>query len=366
MKRASIIILSAFLSYYTITCCIKLPSEPVAPESPPIPDLQWPRDNASVDIRDTTGLEFRWAAVAGVDSYQVRVALDTNFTRSLALDVRVKATAFKPRGRLTTTLYYWQVRAIGGNENWTPFWRVIIVKPRIEVDTTTLAFGERSVKTTEPEIKTIEVKYQKDGVGKVLVDSLVVLPADSNFSVETKIQAGDVPLSFEPGSAKYQVKVRFHPQSPGTKTARVLIKSNDLQYPRVYVNLRGTGYAPPLQITVGQTIIGDSFDFNSVSVGASTTQNFVIINDGVADLTVDSVRVSGSSYFSRASLSPELPHTLRHPYSIVQPQIHTAIKFAPLQVGAGVEGGLRVVYRYDRYNKNEKIVKKIRLTGTGI
>ena len=362
MRRTVVTISITFLCCAIINSCVKLPSEPVAPESPPIPVLQWPRDSVSVDIRDTTGLEFRWAAVAGVDSYQVRAALDTNFTRPLAVNVRVKATAFKPRGRLTTTLYYWQVRAIGGNENWTPFWRVTIVRPRIEVDTTTLAFDPRSVKTTEPGIKTIAVNYEQTGVGKVLVDSLVVLPADSNFSVETKIQAGVPPLSFEPGSAKYQVKVRFHPQSRGIKTARVLIKSNDLQYPRVYVNLKGTGFDPPLKAFVNDELVADLFKFDDVNVGALLWRDFVMLNRGTDELLVDNVQVFGNSFFSLQQLSRSLPYRMPSRYNNVEPRIEAMIKFAPLQAGVEVEGSLRIAYRY----KNENILRIIRLAGKGI
>ena len=361
MTRTVVTIIVAILCCAAITSCIKLPDEPVAPAPPIIPDLLSPADSASLDIRDTARLEFRWAAVAGVDSYHVQIARDADFTKPLAVDEKLKTTAFKPLGRLTTVAYYWHVRAIGGNENWTPARRVYIVKPRIEVIIAPLNLGERSAKTIEPTAKTIQVNYHRDGVGKLLIDSLVVLPADSNFSVETKIQAGNAPLSFEPGSATYQAKVRFHPQSPGPKTARVLVKSNDLDFPRVYVALSGTGYAPPLRVYVDDKIVADSFEFDEARVGESTLQDFVMVNSGNENLTVDSVKVFGNSSFSLDRLSKNLPRILQYPYN-VQPQLEARIKFAPLQAGTEVEGDLRIVYRY----KNEKIVRIIKLKGSGI
>jgi hypothetical protein len=352
---------AAFIKCVAVTSCIKLPEEP---ELPKIPDLLAPAHDASLDIRDRANLEFRWATVAGADSYDVQIAVDSSFAPPLQVDTTIAGTSLRPAS-LATTTYYWRVRAAIGQlpeeSVWTPARRVHLVKPEIEVSIRTLNLGERSANTTDPAEGTITIRYGAGGVGKLIIDSLAVITAEANFSVEAKIVAGDPPIALEPGGPARQVKALFHPLSAGDKNADVLIKSNDWDTRRVRVTLRGEGFEPPLGVAVSNNTVADIYNFNNVNQNSAVSKNFVMVNNGEANLTVDSVVVAGNAYFSLTSLDEELPYTLDDDYFFVQPQLRARVTFRPSARGA-VEGVLRIVYEY----KREKIVRKIKLQGNGI
>lgn len=248
MKEKVFIVLLTFMSGLGFNGCLQLPPAPEANSAPKIIEAVAPADSAFLDIRDTARLEFRWTAVADTGSYHLQIAGNKEFAAPLAVDQIIAATSLRPAS-LTTMMYFWHVRAVGNNI-WTPTRRVQLVRPRIDVDVKPLDFGSRRVSTSPVSEKTIPIKYSPDpeGTGKLLVDSLVVLAADSSsrladpsFSLQNEIKNGDASLIFERGSATFQALVRFHPQSTGPKEAVVLIKSNDWSYRRVYVKLIGNG-----------------------------------------------------------------------------------------------------------------------------
>jgi hypothetical protein len=86
------------------------------------------------------------------------------------------------------------------------------------------------------------------------------------------------------------VLVRFKPKTPGFKTAKLRIPSNDPDEAAVKVTLNGTasGAVASPEITVTPA----SVPFGSVSVGVKTIQVVTVTNDGAADLILGATGLS--------------------------------------------------------------------------
>ncbi len=97
----------------------------------------------------------------------------------------------------------------------------------------------------------------------------------------------ELPLILEPAESK-AVAARFMPSSPGNKSARVEISSNDPDDNPSIIKFRGEGRAAP-----AISVSNDTLDFGSVEVGDELDLSLTVKNLGFADLEIDKLRLTG-------------------------------------------------------------------------
>ncbi|MBI5684478.1 MAG: choice-of-anchor D domain-containing protein [Verrucomicrobia bacterium] len=226
----------------------------LASSNPATPIVVQP--NASVTITVT----YRPAA-AGADSGALQVATD---------DVKAALTSVALTGSGTA----------------------VVVAPNINVNPTSLAFGNVNVGGS----KTATTTIQNTGTASLTVSAITV--SGAAFSVSTS-----GPLTVAPG-ASAAVTVTYAPTSAGASTGALQIASNDPVKPSVAVTLSGSGAQS--QIGVSAT----SLAFGQVNVGASKTLTVRFTNSGGASGTVNSLTLNGSSAFTLNSSVPAMPLTL--------------------------------------------------------
>ncbi len=117
------------------------------------------------------------------------------------------------------------------------------------------------------------------------------LSGDGSFS----IISGGGSFMLSPGSDR-DITVQFVPASGGAKSGTLTINSNDPDESGVNVALSGTGDAQP-EIDVSPS----SKNYGDVLVGGSSSQTFVVSNDGSADLSATSTSIIGDGDFTITS-----------------------------------------------------------------
>ncbi len=95
------------------------------------------------------------------------------------------------------------------------------------------------------------------------------------------------PYSMSPG-VTIGVQISFRPTSPGAKSAKVRIISNDPDESPFDVNLSGVGVAPDIAISP------TSKNYGQVLKGSSSNQTFSVSNTGAVTLNVTSTTLTGS------------------------------------------------------------------------
>lgn len=88
------------------------------PALPQAPTLNSPPDNASDVSTDPT---FSWDPVQNVDTYQIQVATDTEFTSLAVNESDLTSASYQAAGLSPSTVYYWRIRATnaGGTGSWS-------------------------------------------------------------------------------------------------------------------------------------------------------------------------------------------------------------------------------------------------------
>ncbi|RMF92421.1 MAG: choice-of-anchor D domain-containing protein, partial [Nitrospinota bacterium] len=155
----------------------------------------------------------------------------------------------------------------------------------IDVNPLALDFGSVQVGTTQTLVTTIG----NTGNADCTVNSLT-LSGSPDFSVVT---APSTPFTVAPG-ASVDVTVEYAPSDVGADSGSLEIASDDPDEAVVSVSLTGTGFEPVPDIDVAPLAL----DFGTVTVGMSATLTTTISNAGTADLTVNSLTLSGSPDFS--------------------------------------------------------------------
>jgi hypothetical protein len=154
------------------------------------------------------------------------------------------------------------------------------VQPQISVVPSSVAFGNATVGTSDPQTMTIRntgtanlslTQATLSGQGFVL----------SGLSLPLTVAAG--------GSAPFTLS--FTPTSASNFSASLSLTSNAPGSP-LTVALTGTGLAPTLQLSVSPS----SLSFGSETVGTSGSQTIAISNSGNSSVSVSQIAVSGAAY----------------------------------------------------------------------
>ncbi len=126
--------------------------------------------------------------------------------------------------------------------------------------------------------------------------------AASQFS----IASGAAPFTLGQGESR-TVTVQFSPTSEGAKGATLQFASNDPDENPAEVVLAGTGVPTPVpDIAVGPT----SYDFGAQMLGSTSSQTFVVTNEGTADLVVNATTLTGPDAGQFSIVSGGAPFTL--------------------------------------------------------
>jgi Abnormal spindle-like microcephaly-assoc'd, ASPM-SPD-2-Hydin len=127
------------------------------------------------------------------------------------------------------------------------------------------------------------------------VTSLAITGADaSDFQV---VAPPSLPATIAPGS-HLDLTVRFNPSDAGLRTATLTIGSDDPDFPFVTVSLQGTGLLPGIT-TPDSTVIFGPTVYDPVCAGlCGKVFNEPYVNNGQAELIVDSITFGGSPAFS--------------------------------------------------------------------
>ncbi|MBL8913878.1 MAG: choice-of-anchor D domain-containing protein [Archangium sp.] len=152
--------------------------------------------------------------------------------------------------------------------------------PQLQVTPTSLAFGSVNVNTTASRTITIE------NVGELQLDLSQYQVTGANAAEFTMVGG---PASLPPGF-NGTLQVDFTPTASGSRVAQLSITSNTLGTNPVVIPFAGSGVAPQASINP------PTFDFGSLSVGASVMQTFVLQNTGTAPLVVAQIGAMGVGY----------------------------------------------------------------------
>jgi len=91
----------------------------------------------------------------------------------------------------------------------------------------------------------------------------------------------------------HYLTVTFKPDQAGLVNGNLLIISNDPVLDTLKVNLTGVGREPhPAKIY----LTGSQFDFGTIGVGKSETQNILVSNRGEAPLTIEKVESTDQQF----------------------------------------------------------------------
>lgn len=150
-----------------------------------------------------------------------------------------------------------------------------------------------------------------DGTGTLSVSTTTLTGTHAG---EFSIQSGGGTSSIIPGGT-HDVIVRFSPASSGSKNASLQISSNDPDENPFTISLIGTGVEIPVPSI---NVSPDSHNYGDVYVDSIITRTFVVKNNGVAELSVTLVSITGenSEEFSiigggsSFSLAPEATHNI--------------------------------------------------------
>ncbi len=230
------------------------------------------------------------------------------------------------------------------------------------------AISNGNFTVTEPPKPILTVSSGQLDFGTVLTNSSSQLDLTITNAGDTTLIVSDVALAgpnqndfaitglshpFELAPGIQQVlHVQFSPPDPGSRRAVMRITSNDPEHPLVEVALIGEAETPPKpKISLSPT----SLDFGTVGVGNLAFSQFVILNDGEAELVVSSLRLTGpdASQFAVNDIGDTL--------SIAPTDSQTLfVRFSPSQVGDG-EADVEV-----SSNDPDQPVLQLGLKGAGV
>jgi len=256
---------------------------------PPFPTLSSPSNGATgVPLNPTLS----WNTSVGATTYQVQVSTNQGFNPTLIqAGVIAPATSFDvpPNILNPSMLYYWRVQACnGGSSDWSQVWSFTTVAPEINIKQGvtdipvggSYDFGSVVMGANNPVPLTIE------NLGT----------ADLNLTGATKVQIGglnaaDFVVTSDPStpvgaSGWTAFVIAFTPGGLGLRSADVSIANTDSDENPYTFTIHGTGVAPEINLKQGVThiLVGGSYDFGSVVLGANTPVTFTIENLGTADL----------------------------------------------------------------------------------
>jgi Abnormal spindle-like microcephaly-assoc'd, ASPM-SPD-2-Hydin len=154
--------------------------------------------------------------------------------------------------------------------------------PQLTVSTTSLSFGNVTVKTNMPKTVTLT----STGTAPVTLTGVSV--SGSGFSAS----AMAVPLKLNPGQT-LNLQITFTPTATGAATGSLILTSDSSTNATTTVSLSGTGAST---VNAMLTVSATTLDFGSIAVGLPVAQVITLTSTGNAAVTVSKVSVTGSGF----------------------------------------------------------------------
>ncbi len=221
--------------------------------------------------------------------------------------------------------------------------------PVIEFNEDPIEFGAVSVYSD----RIIDLILGNSGNSPLIIDDLNITdqhPDSIVFEITSDLPG--LPITIMPGSS-VNVPIRFAPISAVSSTARLMIRSNDPFNGADSINLSGTGIAGSLVLSATE------LNFNQVPLDSQSIFDLTIHNEGLDDLVIDSLEITGqhvdSLVYEIINSLPELPITIAPDSNLM-----VQVGFSPMKAG---RVNAQLVFKY--YDPSGKEAK-VRLTGTGI
>ncbi len=143
------------------------------------------------------------------------------------------------------------------------------------------------------------VAVKNTGLSDLVINSIEIRdPITGEFSSEFSQINNCTTAPIVKGLPPCNITVLFAPAIPfGKKNALMKIESNDPKKPAIAVKLSGT--APPPKISVAPKAV----NFGPVSAGSAFVKTVTVKNNGISDLVIDSINITGTdaSDFSQTS-----------------------------------------------------------------
>jgi len=226
---------------------------------------------------------------------------------------------------------------------------LLVVNPQMHatangsfIDGSTVAFPNANVGTST----SVAVNLANWGNQPLKIDSLAISgtnSADFTFGAATCSPTQGATLSPQ---AACTVNITFTPPAPGPFTATLTLNF-ELPGSPIVATLQGTGVGVPMA-----TVAPLNLAFGTQNIGTSSaTQPFTITDTGTGDLTINSLVVSPSQYFSASNGCVGTKLTVGNSCTV-------NVAFTP--IGAGDIGGTVTVVTTDGLSH------VVQLTGTGI
>ena len=221
--------------------------------------------------------------------------------------------------------------------------------PEIEVSRSSIAFGAVQVQAPGNSAVTVTQSVQIRNMGNVNL-MLTALGIESSVGTEFTLKsAPTLPAVLTPLAA-VNVEVQYRPETIGTVTGALHIRSNADNISDVTVALNGTGVSSPLPQIIANT---PALAFGEMQVGSSRMLEVSLTNTGTAALTLLTATVSGNAAFTLQQ-APTFP-------VMVSPNASVALR---IQYQPSAEGSVTGVLKIesDADNTPNLIVA---LSGTG-
>jgi hypothetical protein len=154
----------------------------------------------------------------------------------------------------------------------------------------------------------VPLTIQNTGTADLTITSLAL----SGYADYTLTAPPATPFTIAAGGSQI-ITVNFNPSSAGTITGALTIGSNDSDEGSCVFNLTGIGIIPApelnLQTSATSRSCGYTHNFGSISTSNSSSVPLTIQNTGTADITINSLALSGSADYT-LSTPPATPFTI--------------------------------------------------------
>jgi hypothetical protein len=221
--------------------------------------------------------------------------------------------------------------ATGGTQKVTLTGTGIAASSEIQLSQKTVVFDAQTVKTASP---VQLVYYYNQGNTSSTISSAVLSGTNAtDFSVSGSSCATTTPSAVGAQSYCYY-RITFTPAAAGSRTATLTITDSDPGSPRT-VAISGTGISTNVPEV---TFFPASLTFATQAEGTtSAAQNVNLTNNGLGNLTISSIVLTGTDSGNYAIVSNNCPATLAAGFSC-----NIAITFSPIAIGSGLTASLTV------------------------
>jgi len=187
--------------------------------------------------------------------------------------------------------------------------------------------------------KTENITVENTGTAELILDSLQFSGAGASvFSISS---GGPVPIIIQPGTMK-DISVKFTPTVVQNYIAELHISHNGLnETTPITIALSGDGVITAPKISLDKST---PWDFGSIGVGLSSTQNLEITNTGTDPLTVDSATLSTNNEFKVAGVEDSNGNPITLPEIVaISAKIIVKIEFKPI-AGAAYNDTISIIH----------------------